>query len=100
VVGDDDLFGGHLGPTLLMFSKDDDEPLQRGLTMPGVTRCLASHPGAPRGTGGRLGQVLSEGKRSVSDAGLSAGFENPSHFARMFRKIVGVSPSRFRFEKH
>ena len=47
VVGDDNLFGGHLGPTLLMFSKDDDEPLQRGLTMPGVTRCLASHPGPP-----------------------------------------------------
>ncbi len=38
--------------------------------------------------------------RSVSDAGLSAGFENPSHFARMFRKIVGVSPSRFRFKMH
>jgi AraC family transcriptional regulator len=48
----------------------------------------------------RAKQVLCENERSVSDAGLSAGFENPSHFARMFRKIVGVSPSRFRLEMH
>ena len=61
---------------------------------------LAPHQFVLRRRIERAKQVLSEGKRSVSDAGLSAGFENPSHFARMFRKIVGVSPSRFRFEKH
>jgi AraC family transcriptional regulator len=33
--------------------------------------------------------------RSVIDAGLDAGFQNPSHFARIFRKFVGISPSRF-----
>ena len=33
---------------------------------------------------------------SIIDAGLEAGFENPSHFSRVFRKVVGVSPSRFR----
>jgi AraC family transcriptional regulator len=35
---------------------------------------------------------------SVIEAGLDAGFSNPSHFCRMFRKFVGVSPSRFRSE--
>jgi AraC family transcriptional regulator len=33
--------------------------------------------------------------RSVIEAGLDAGFQNPSHFARVFRKFVGTSPSRF-----
>jgi AraC family transcriptional regulator len=35
---------------------------------------------------------------SVIEAGLDAGFRNPSHFARMFRKFVGVTPSEFRSE--
>ncbi|OYX74120.1 MAG: hypothetical protein B7Y95_07645 [Rhizobiales bacterium 32-66-11] len=34
--------------------------------------------------------------RSIFDAGLDAGFQNASHFARVFRKFVGVSPSQFR----
>ena len=32
----------------------------------------------------------------VIDAGLEAGFQNASHFARTFRKLVGVTPRRFR----
>src|SRR5216684_5037120 len=36
--------------------------------------------------------------RSVIQAGLDSGFQNPSHFARVFRKLVGVSPSRFQSE--
>jgi AraC-like DNA-binding protein len=36
---------------------------------------------------------------SVIDAGLEAGFENPSHFARVFRRLVGTTPSRFRAEE-
>ena len=35
---------------------------------------------------------------SVIEAGLECGFQNPSHFARVFRKRVGVSPSRFQSE--
>jgi AraC family transcriptional regulator len=35
---------------------------------------------------------------SVIDAALDAGFNNPSHFARMFRKFVGTSPSNFRVD--
>jgi len=34
--------------------------------------------------------------RSVLEAGLSAGFENPSHFARAFRRLVGATPRQFR----
>ena len=36
--------------------------------------------------------------RGVIQAGLDSGFQNPSHFARVFRKLVGVSPSRFQSE--
>lgn len=38
--------------------------------------------------------------RTVIEAGLDAGFQNPSHFARVFRKWVGISPSAFRSENH
>jgi AraC family transcriptional regulator len=41
---------------------------------------------------------LRDSRRSVIEAGLDAGFQNPSHFARVFRKRVGISPSRFRAE--
>ena len=38
---------------------------------------------------------LRDPKCSVIEAALHAGFQNPSHFARMFRKFVGMSPSVF-----
>jgi AraC-type DNA-binding domain-containing proteins len=44
----------------------------------------------------RAKQQLRDPKRSVIDVGLDAGFQNPSHFARAFRKIEGRSPSKFR----
>lgn len=44
----------------------------------------------------RAKQQLRDPQRSVIEAGLEAGFQNPSHFARTFRKLVGGSPSRFR----
>lgn len=43
----------------------------------------------------RAKQQLRNPKRSIIDVGLEAGFQNPSHFARMFRKIEGTTPSRF-----
>jgi AraC family transcriptional regulator len=46
----------------------------------------------------RAKQCLRDSRRSVIEAGLDAGFNNPSHFSRMFRKFVGISPSRFRSE--
>ena len=46
----------------------------------------------------RAKQHLRDPKRTVIDAGLDAGFQNPSHFARMFRKLVGTTPSTYRAE--
>jgi AraC family transcriptional regulator len=44
----------------------------------------------------RAKQSLRDPRRTVIEAGLDAGFQNPSHFARMFRKLVGTSPSEFK----
>ena len=44
----------------------------------------------------RAKESLRNPKRSVLEAGLSAGFENPSHFARAFRRVVGATPRQFR----
>jgi len=44
----------------------------------------------------RAKEWLPDPKRSLLDAGLEAGFQNASHFARTFRRIVGVSPRQFR----
>ena len=38
---------------------------------------------------------LGDRERSIIDIGIEAGFKNPSHFARVFRKLVGTSPSHF-----
>ena len=39
---------------------------------------------------------LRDPRRSVIEAGLAAGFQNPSHFAHVFRRLGGISPSRFK----
>jgi len=44
----------------------------------------------------RAKQQLRDPKRSIIEAGLDAGFQNSSHFARMFRKLEGTTPSKFR----
>jgi AraC family transcriptional regulator len=44
----------------------------------------------------RAKQKLRDPERSIIDAGLDAGFQNSSHFARMFRKLVGTTPSKYR----
>jgi AraC family transcriptional regulator len=46
----------------------------------------------------RAKQKLRDPKHSIIDAGLDAGFQNPSHFARMFRKLTGTTPSTYRAE--
>jgi AraC family transcriptional regulator len=43
-------------------------------------------------------QQLRGSARTVTEVGLTAGFQNPSHFARMFHRFVGTSPSRFQME--
>ncbi len=44
----------------------------------------------------RAKQQLRDPQRSIIDAGLDAGFQNSSHFSRMFRKLVGTTPSKYR----
>jgi AraC family transcriptional regulator len=39
---------------------------------------------------------LADGKRALSDIGLSAGFVDQSHFSRTFRIHYGVTPQRYR----
>ena len=43
-------------------------------------------------------QQLRNTDRKIIDIGMEAGFPNPSHFARVFRKVVGASPSRFQVD--
>ena len=43
-------------------------------------------------------KLAGSGRGSVTEVGLEVGFQNPSHFARVFQKFVGVSPSRFQSE--
>ena len=44
----------------------------------------------------RAKEHLCNPRLTLIEAGFEVGFENPSHFARVFRKMVGVSPSHFR----
>lgn len=46
----------------------------------------------------RAKQRLRDPQRSIIDAGLDSGFQNASHFARMFRKLEGTTPSTYRAE--
>lgn len=44
----------------------------------------------------RACELLADPAASVTDIALSVGYETPSAFAASFRKIMGMSPSRFR----
>ncbi|HEX8896373.1 MAG TPA: helix-turn-helix domain-containing protein [Terriglobales bacterium] len=43
----------------------------------------------------RAKQTLRDPTRSITEAAIGAGFQNPSHFARIFHRHVGVSPSAY-----
>lgn len=43
--------------------------------------------------------LLRDRRRTIAEVGTLVGFPHPSHFARAFRKCVGVSPNEFRREK-
>jgi AraC family transcriptional regulator len=43
--------------------------------------------------------ALRDPRCTVLDAAAVSGFSNPSHFARMFRRFVGVSPSHFQSDQ-
>jgi len=47
----------------------------------------------------RAKTALRDPRCTVLDAGAVSGFANPSHFARTFRRFVGVSPSQYQFDQ-
>ena len=44
-------------------------------------------------------QLLRETKKSVVDVALDVGYTNPSHFAQLFRKETGLTPSEYRRQR-
>ncbi len=44
----------------------------------------------------RACHLLQQGSHSVTTVGQTVGFDDASHFARTFRAVMGVSPSRFK----
>src|SRR5579872_88429 len=44
---------------------------------------------------GRARELLRRGTHGATEAGLAVGFEDPSHFARAFRRVLGISPTAF-----
>ena len=41
-------------------------------------------------------RLLMEGERSILEIGMACGFENPSHFSRVFRECTGQTPGEYR----
>jgi len=44
-------------------------------------------------------RLLRETKKSVVETALDVGYANPSHFAQLFRKETGLSPSDYRKQR-
>ena len=44
-------------------------------------------------------RLLRETKRSVVDVAMDVGYTNPSHFAQLFRRETGMSPSEYRRQR-
>jgi AraC family transcriptional regulator len=44
----------------------------------------------------RAQQFIRETSRSLIEIALQVGYSNPSHFAKVFRKVAGVTPTKFR----
>ncbi len=47
----------------------------------------------------RACRLLRQGSHGATSAGLAVGFDDPSHFARAFRKLLGMSPSVYQRQK-
>jgi len=45
----------------------------------------------------RAKQLLHQSELSIAEVSIACGFANPSHLAMHFKRIVGVSPKKFRF---
>lgn len=44
----------------------------------------------------RACEKLARGSASIAELGLDVGFASPAHFAKLFRRMMGVSPSQYR----
>ncbi|MDP0499902.1 MAG: AraC family transcriptional regulator [Verrucomicrobiota bacterium JB022] len=44
-------------------------------------------------------RLLRETRHSISAVALDVGYANPSHFANVFRRVVGLSPSEYRRQR-
>jgi AraC family transcriptional regulator len=44
-------------------------------------------------------QLLRETKKSIVAVALEVGYTNPSHFAQLFRRETGLSPSDYRRQR-
>jgi AraC family transcriptional regulator len=44
----------------------------------------------------RAQQLIRETSRSLIEIALEIGYTSPSHFAQVFRRVVGVTPTDFR----
>jgi AraC family transcriptional regulator len=47
----------------------------------------------------RARQLLRETKKSVIEVALDVGYTNPSHFAQIFRRETGLTPSKYRRQR-
>jgi AraC family transcriptional regulator len=41
-------------------------------------------------------RLLKEGREMIPTIAARCGYENPSHFAAAFRRVVGVAPASYR----
>ena len=44
----------------------------------------------------RAQQLIRETSRSLIEIALEVGYTSPSHFAKVFRRVAGVTPTEFR----
>jgi AraC-like DNA-binding protein len=47
----------------------------------------------------KASQQLDFTDRSIKDIALSMGFDDPYYFSKRFRKVIGVSPQKYRLLK-
>jgi len=98
--------------TLLVNYFNDNRQLQRGL--PSVSYCASELAYSPRYFGDlvrkatgdtaisyihryviNLGKSLLMNGHNINETSRLLGFEFPHHFTRLFKKVVGITPSQF-----
>jgi len=61
-----------------------------------TSRAVFKHTtGLSRERVARAQQLIRESSRSLIEIALEVGYTSPSHFAQVFRRVVGVTPTEF-----